>query len=633
MSKLSWPHSLVFKALVLVVVIGLIVVFTQHRLYEKDRELGQVVIQRNLALMQLMAENHVEELLRDAEFIANSPVLKNYLRSMSPYALALAQEASWVLSTLRPQYDQIRYIDRFGIEQIRVNRRNGQSELVTDDLQVKSDRDYVRKGLALKPGETALSPFELSQENGRIEVPYRPALRAIARLGVVGEYYTPGIVVINDNAERLIHRLGTALPANSELILLNEQGGWLAGGGDQDWQFSITPSATFASSHPGLWESIKSSQTGQFELAGECYNYTWHSYRDGEVSSPRWLIGQRRVDAPCTTELLDNVQQGGMRFAIAFGLSFPLLLLWHRASARKRELVSNLEARNEELRLIANESGHGLLRVDAQGCVEWMNREAERLLGWKEADLEGQNLHETCHQFEDGKSLHKGPCPTLEALKTGQTYRSEHERMLDRNGNIVHLTMSVSPYGEDGERRAIVAISDISTHIQKEESLITLATTDSLTGAFNRATLLQQLDAWITHSANPPCAIMLDIDHFKRVNDTYGHNAGDRVLKAFSSTIMELLRKDDVLGRTGGEEFVVAIRNASLKDAVALAERIRMAVAGIECQTDNGDIVRITTSVGVAIYQEGESVEQLLARADGALYRAKHGGRDQVRVG
>ena len=211
MPKLFWPHSLVFKALVLVVVIGLIVVFTQHRLYEKDRELGQVVIQRNLALMQLMAENHVEELVRDAEFIANSPVLKNYLRSMSPYALAPAQEAFWVLSTLRPQYDQIRYIDRFGIEQIRVNRRNGQSELVTDDLQVKSDRDYVRKGLALKPGETALSPFELNRENGRIEVPYRPALRAIARLGVVGEYYTPGIVVINGNAERLIHRLGTCL--------------------------------------------------------------------------------------------------------------------------------------------------------------------------------------------------------------------------------------------------------------------------------------------------------------------------------------------------------------------------------------------------------------------------------------
>ena len=205
--------------------------------------------------------------------------------------------------------------------------------------------------------------------------------------------------------------------------------------------------------------------------------------------------------------------------------------------------------------------------------------------------------------------------------------------MLDRNGNIVHLTMSVSAYGEDGERRAIVAISDISTHIQKEENLVTLATTDSLTGALNRRSLLQQLDVWTTNAANPPCLLMLDIDHFKRVNDTYGHNAGDRVLKAFSSQIMELLRKGDVFARTGGEEFVVAIRNLSLADASALAERIRMAVAQIECQTDNGDIIRITTSIGVAIYQEGESVEQLLARADGALYRAKHGGRDQVRVG
>ncbi|WP_289091939.1 diguanylate cyclase, partial [uncultured Sulfitobacter sp.] len=369
--------------------------------------------------------------------------------------------------------------------------------------------------------------------------------------GVVGEYYTPGIVVINGNAERLIHRLGTALPANSELILLNEQGGWLAGGGDQNWQFSITPSATFASSHPGLWEGIKSSQTGQFELAGECYNYTWHSYRDGEVSSPRWLIGQRRVGAPCTTELVDNVQQGAMRSVIAFGLSFPLLLLWHRASARKRELVSNLEARNEELRLIANESGHGLLRVDAQGCVEWMNREAERLLGWKEADLEGQNLHETCHQFEDGESLHKGPCPNLEALQTGQTYRSEHERMLDRNGNIVHLTMSVSAYGEDGERRAIVAISDISTHIQKEENLVTVATTDSLTGALNRRSLLQQLDVWTTNAANPPCLLMLDIDHFKRVNDTYGHQCGDDAIKHVVDIIGRGLDELGCLGRCG----------------------------------------------------------------------------------
>ncbi|HYC47517.1 MAG TPA: GGDEF domain-containing protein [Burkholderiales bacterium] len=163
-----------------------------------------------------------------------------------------------------------------------------------------------------------------------------------------------------------------------------------------------------------------------------------------------------------------------------------------------------------------------------------------------------------------------------------------------------------------------------------------LATTDSLTGVYNRRTFKELAEPQLSRSRRaklPVSLLMLDLDHFKRINDTYGHLAGDDVLKAFSMLVRNCLRKEDLLARYGGEEFVVLLPGSAQTAAAALAERIREEVAA-KAFDANGHLVRVTVSVGVSS-ESGDtlpSLEAMLGRADEALYAAKDQGRNRVVV-
>ncbi len=161
-----------------------------------------------------------------------------------------------------------------------------------------------------------------------------------------------------------------------------------------------------------------------------------------------------------------------------------------------------------------------------------------------------------------------------------------------------------------------------------------LMTRDPLTNAFNRSYLMSTLEKLLPRlqSSNQHVAvIMIDIDYFKKVNDTHGHMAGDEVLRIFSERIRHGLRENDFLCRLGGEEFVVICPQAELKDAVRIAERIRLTVASNPFSTQSG-VLRITCSLGVAAQdpESSKSVDELLSRADDLMYAAKDGGRNQV---
>jgi diguanylate cyclase (GGDEF)-like protein len=124
--------------------------------------------------------------------------------------------------------------------------------------------------------------------------------------------------------------------------------------------------------------------------------------------------------------------------------------------------------------------------------------------------------------------------------------------------------------------------------------------------------------------------LMLDIDHFKQVNDTYGHDIGDQAITATSRTALQALRLEDLLGRLGGEEFAAMLPMTPLAKAETVAERLRLAIAGLRIATPQGEL-RFTASIGLAeILPDERSFEEALKRADAALYQAKRNGRNQV---
>lgn len=159
-----------------------------------------------------------------------------------------------------------------------------------------------------------------------------------------------------------------------------------------------------------------------------------------------------------------------------------------------------------------------------------------------------------------------------------------------------------------------------------------LATVDMLTGAPNRRHFMSCLDAELARVRRykvDACLVMLDADHFKRVNDTFGHGAGDEVLKALVATGQQQLRSPDILGRLGGEEFAVLLPDTSLEQGLALAERFRQAVAERQVSAGNASI-RLTISLGVVALSAQDSTDSAMERADQALYRAKAYGRNRV---
>jgi len=166
--------------------------------------------------------------------------------------------------------------------------------------------------------------------------------------------------------------------------------------------------------------------------------------------------------------------------------------------------------------------------------------------------------------------------------------------------------------------------------------LETLATTDSLTGLYNRRQIMARLEEEcerIQRGGIGLSCIMLDVDHFKQVNDTHGHQQGDEVLKMIARQARASLRAYDVVGRYGGEEFIVLLPETDLETAQAVAERLRLAIqASAILKTATGQPQPTTVSLGLTQWRSGDTVDALIHRADEALYRAKANGRNRIEV-
>lgn len=209
------------------------------------------------------------------------------------------------------------------------------------------------------------------------------------------------------------------------------------------------------------------------------------------------------------------------------------------------------------------------------------------------------------------------------------TYTIEQLRRLERMQNsmltMVFLTLALEA--------GIIFNPMVRRIVRYTSDLLKLASTDPLTGLLNRRSFLDSAFAEVKRARRdgaPSCLISIDADHFKRINDTQGHQAGDQVLKAMAATLAARSRKNDVLARIGGEEFAILLPEMTLEHALQMAERLRGDIARLRTPTESG-FVSFTISIGVTQVRDDEvELTPALNRADKALYAAKSAGRDQV---
>lgn len=214
----------------------------------------------------------------------------------------------------------------------------------------------------------------------------------------------------------------------------------------------------------------------------------------------------------------------------------------------------------------------------------------------------------------------------IELFKCGEAFTLDHARS---TGRVIELRGGPMPGGE-----FIATYTDITDRKTMEDELRRLATTDPLTGVNNRRRYTEMSERELTRCIrykHPLCVLMLDADHFKAINDTYGHEAGDRVLIAFADACTNELRDVDVLGRFGGEEFTITLPETSIEIAMDVAERLRQLLSEVVVTLDDGNDVTFSVSIGISeLLGSDETLSDILNRADSALYKAKEGGRNQV---
>ncbi|MDR0225909.1 MAG: GGDEF domain-containing protein [Burkholderiaceae bacterium] len=196
-------------------------------------------------------------------------------------------------------------------------------------------------------------------------------------------------------------------------------------------------------------------------------------------------------------------------------------------------------------------------------------------------------------------------------------------------GAVVRCSVLVT-FFRSMQYRIAVANEKLATALAQIEVLVRQ---DEVTGVANRRGVmerLQQCRAVALRQQGPLCVALLDIDHFKRINDSFGHEGGDRVLRAFGTLLTSQLRASDGIGRYGGEEFLLVLPDTDLARAGELLERLRQRIAQAPWAQTVGAGARVTATFGAAQYRPGESVEATIARADAAMYGGKAAGRNRV---
>jgi diguanylate cyclase (GGDEF)-like protein/PAS domain S-box-containing protein len=279
----------------------------------------------------------------------------------------------------------------------------------------------------------------------------------------------------------------------------------------------------------------------------------------------------------------------------------------------------------------------GIYFTDTNRQIVYWNKGAEFLSGFSREEVLGKHCRDNIliHVDDSGRELCKNGCPLNDTLKDGQP-REAQVYLHHKDGHRVPIRVRVVPR-KDSEGTIVGAVevfNDNSATMKIMERLIQLesmALLDTLTGLGNRrlidSTICSRLEE-LRRNQWKFGVLFLDIDNFKTINDTYGHHAGDLVLKMVSRTLKSAARYFDMIGRWGGEEFVAVLANADEKILHAVGTRLRILTQHSKLTEPKN--LSVTVSIGGAIAVVGDTTESLLQRADEKLYQAKHAGKNCV---
>lgn len=283
------------------------------------------------------------------------------------------------------------------------------------------------------------------------------------------------------------------------------------------------------------------------------------------------------------------------------------------------------------IELVSNVSAYGIYMMDIDGYILSWNKGAANITGYADREVLGMPQAKVA----GGAAASDGSLQRAMHFARLNNHCSEVQIRHRRNGEsyFARVTLDVVRDAAGEITGFIEVFGDITEQKLREDALYRSATRDSLTGVFSRGHFIEMANMEIDRArrfAEPLSLVMFDIDHFKAVNDTYGHAAGDKVIVAMTQEISSFIRKIDFLGRVGGEEFALLLPRANKEPALEVAQRLRRILS--ERTVDVGETeLNFTVSVGVAALRPTtRDLPDLMRNADAALYKAKREGRNRA---
>ena len=294
-----------------------------------------------------------------------------------------------------------------------------------------------------------------------------------------------------------------------------------------------------------------------------------------------------------------------------------------KLESEHKKIEESLRENEAYLKAIIASIHAGVMVIDAEKHeIVDVNETACIMIGVSKENLIGKICHNYVCPAEQGK------CPITD-LK--QVIDNSERLLIDTKGNKIPIIKTVVPVTMRNRTYLLESFIDITDRKRMDEQIQKLATTDSLTQAYNRTKFESILNSELERSKrynHPLSMILFDIDHFKVANDTYGHVAGDYVLKTLTQIVTKNLRATDSLARWGGEEFIILTPGTGINNAQVLAERIRKTIERYKFD----DVGKVTISSGVTEFTLNDIKDSFIKRADDTMYKAKKKGRNRVEV-
>lgn len=545
-----------------------------------------------------------------------------------------------LFSMRRGIYDQIRFLDNDGREVVRVNYGGGSPFTVAGrDLQNKADRSYFILSSQAQRGTIYISGIDLNREFGKIEKPIKPVIRLSAPVfDRFGE--RQGVVVLNLHAAPILEEVIAQLTLDgAKPFVLDRAGNWIMGGAfDENWSVDLTGKpAVFADRHPDAWEQMRLGEQGfltdtgyysvqrldvsdLFLTRGSMRSLSVIFGGEGEDSSRLNLF----VGAHLPTETLSALIWPERTMLISVSLTFVLLIAIGSAAfawTRQRQLLASFDARLSEQVLRA--SKNSVVVADGDGIIAKVNPGFTAMTGYLPTEAVGQPLSFLRAEREDAEQLDE----ILMAARVNGIWEGEvcNRR---KSGDFFYSNVVISAITDPGDSKVYFVEMglDISRHMENAQELWRQANHDALTGLPNRLLFEDRLEVACGHSETEGHAIALlyiDLDGFKPVNDVYGHEIGDQVLRKVAARMKSTMRQGDTVARLGGDEFAIIADNIkNREEGEWIAQKIS---ASIHRPIEIGSItITVDASIGVSVFPEDTAESTaLIGIADGRMYQRK----------